>query len=359
MARHDGAAFHVSFDRAFEGTREGRLHIGTCRRLRLELAALAREAVLQASDGMARCASGDDGVGVLRVDDLPLPCVAHRAFLDGEEARPALHALGAERQGGEQSSSVGDAACRDNGNGHGACDRGDERHGGELADVAAGLRPLCDDGVGPQALHALGQRGGGDHGDHLDARLLPSVDVGGGASRAGGDDVDAERDQLLGDFGRARVHQHDVDADGLVGELARDAHLIGDPGGVRASAGDEAEAPGFADRCGEARVGDVSHAPLDDGRLDAEKLGDAGSHGALLQRVDVGDEVGDGDDALGLSELDLAALFDVAGELDHVERIDAERVERRVGGHGRAVDVEVRGEHVADDVDGLHGMILS
>lgn len=100
--------------------------------------------------------------------------------------------------------------------------------------------------------------------------------------------LDADLDGLGGGdrfaVSRPELHELAVDlgANGLLGGgrsllphdlgagLARHAHDDG-----RRGSADEGESA--------LRVGDVSHAPLDDGRLDAEKLGDAGSHGALLQ----------------------------------------------------------------------------
>ena len=46
-----------------------------------------------------------------------------------------------------------------------------------------------------------------------------------------------------------------------------------------------------------------------------------------LQRVDVSDEIAHGDKPLGLAEVDLAGLLQVADELDHVQRVDTEGLE--------------------------------
>ena len=64
-------------------------------------------------------------------------------------------------------------------------------------------------------------------------------------------------------------------------------------------------------------------------------------------------------DALGLAELDLALLLEVADQLDHVEGVDAERLERGLLGDGLGVEVEVLDEHFFDGVDGSHDGFLS
>ena len=48
----------------------------------------------------------------------------------------------------------------------------------------------------------------------------------------------------------------------------------------------------------------------------------------MLQRVDVLHQGTYGFQALGLAELDVEALFDVADKLRHVQRVDAQLVER-------------------------------
>ena len=74
----------------------------------------------------------------------------------------------------------------------------------------------------------------------------------------------------------------------------------------------------------------------------------------LLEGVDVGDQLADGLDALGLAELDLALLLEVADELHHVEGVDAQRLHRGVLGDLIGVDVEILGQHFLDGVDRSH-----
>ena len=46
-----------------------------------------------------------------------------------------------------------------------------------------------------------------------------------------------------------------------------------------------------------------------------------------LEAVDVGDELVDGGKALGLAEIDVAAVLELAYQLDHVEGVDVEGFE--------------------------------
>ena len=80
---------------------------------------------------------------------------------------------------------------------------------------------------------------------------------------------------------------------------------------------------------------------------------------ALFQAIDVVDQFADRVEALGFAELDVEAVFDLAHELNHVERIDAERLERGVGGNGGGVDVEVLVQDLLDGLESGHFFGLS
>lgn len=119
---------------------------------------------------MPGAAPGDDGVGVLGFQHLLLPRLVHAAFLHGEEARAALHALGAQREGRAsipRPSTMPPAAMT--GIETAAATDGHERHSGQLADMSASFRALGHHGVGAEALHAGGQGRGGHHGHYLHA----------------------------------------------------------------------------------------------------------------------------------------------------------------------------------------------
>ena len=64
-------------------------------------------------------------------------------------------------------------------------------------------------------------------------------------------------------------------------------------------------------------------------------------------------------DSLGLAELDVALLLEVADELDHVQRVDAERLQRGVFGDLLGLEIEVLDEDLLNGVDGSHGAFLS
>ena len=77
---------------------------------------------------------------------------------------------------------------------------------------------------------------------------------------------------------------------------------------------------------------------------------------ALFQAIDVGGQLANRVEALGFAELDVKAILDLTHELNHVERIDTERLERGVGGNGSGVDVEVL---VQDFLDGFVRVVIS
>ena len=55
-----------------------------------------------------------------------------------------------------------------------------------------------------------------------------------------------------------------------------------------------------------------------------------------------------------LTEVDLALLFQFANELDHIERIDAERLERCLFGDKPLFNIEVFNEKFFDDCKRIH-----
>ena len=135
--------------------------------------------------------------------------------------------------------------------------------------MTAGLGALGDHGIDAKALHTPGLRRGGNDGDDLDAGLAPHGQVLDRAAGARGDDLDAELDDELGDLGSERVHEHDVAAKGLVGLRFGLLDLLGNPIELSATAGDDAQAAGLADRRGKRGIRNAGHAALDDGSLDA------------------------------------------------------------------------------------------
>ena len=73
-----------------------------------------------------------------------------------------------------------------------------------------------------------------------------------------------------------------------------------------------------------------------------------------LQGVDVLDQLADGLQTLGLAEVNVALLLQVADQLDHVQGVDAQGVERGVVVDGLRVDVQVLFQDFLNGVDGSH-----
>ena len=138
--------------------------------------------------------------------------------------------------------------------------------------MAAALGALGNDAVHPGLGHHLGQRDRGDHGEDLGPRLLPHGDIGTGAARAGGND----RHLLLGgdpgQFVGLGMHEHDVHAEGLIGQGTAQMDVL--PEGLRAHAAraDKAQGTRVRNGSGKSAGGDVGHAALDKGELGPQDL---------------------------------------------------------------------------------------
>ena len=189
------------------------------------------------------------------------------ALLAHEEAGAYLHAASPQRQRGGKLPPVGDAARRNDGHVHSVHHLRHQRHGSHFAHVAAALGALGNDGVDAQRLQVLGQHGCGHHGDYLDARGFPHGHIFAGVARAGGDDLDAFLHHDLGKFIGLWVHQHDVHAEGLVGQLLAAADILAQGVGVHAARADDAQCSCIGTGGGKLAGGDVGHAALNDGVL--------------------------------------------------------------------------------------------
>ena len=222
---------------------------------------------------MAAGTAGDDGVAILRGKNLVLVGLGDAAFFGSQETGAHLHAFGTQGEGGQKTSSVGDSTRCDDGDGYRLAHGGNQRHGGELADMAAGFASFRNHCVGADALHALGKCRGGDHGHHLAAGFLPDGNVVGRAARAGGDDIHLQLRQHGGDLRDVGAHHHHIAADGLIRQAPRQLHLLFHPFGLRRAACDDSQASRIADRCGEPAFGNPGHAALQNGLLYSQKTG--------------------------------------------------------------------------------------
>lgn len=74
----------------------------------------------------------------------------------------------------------------------------------------------------------------------------------------------------------------------------------------------------------------------------------------LQQALDVLDDVANSSEALGLAKVDALCVFELADELDHIQRIDVERFQRGFLGDGARIDGEVVFENLLDGIDDCH-----
>ena len=227
---------------------------------------------------MPASAARDDGVGILRGQHTFFVRVCHRALVNRQESRADLHAFRAQRKCCCHAAAIGNAAGRNHGDGHRVAHGRHQRHGGKLAYVPAAFGAFRNHGVGAKALHAARQGGGGNHGDYLDASFFPHVHVVCRATRTGGNHVDFQVDKQLCQFSCVRIHEHNVSAKRLVGDLARRAHLLLHPFKGCATTGNDAQAARCAHRARQAGVGDARHGTLDNGHVNAQQFRDTCIH---------------------------------------------------------------------------------
>ena len=228
--------------------------------------------VFQKTHGRAPNAPGHGGGAVPGLEQGLLVVGVDRALRADQQAGAQLSAAGAQGEGGQQLAGVRNAAGGHHGDGHRVAHLGHQGHGGGLAYVAAGLGALGNDAVRPGPLHQLGQRHRRHHGEDLGPGLLPQGKVGGWVARPGGDEAYV---LLRGDLGHGPglgVHEHDVHAEGLVGQAAAEADLRPKGVGVHAAPADQAHTAGVGDGGGEGGGGDVGHAALDQGKFRPQKF---------------------------------------------------------------------------------------
>ena len=190
------------------------------------------------------------------------------AFRTCQQAGAYLNAAGSQRKGRGKLSPIRDTTGSDDRHIHRIHHLGNQGHGGHFAHVAAGLRTFRDDGVRTGAHQAAGQNCSRHHRDHFDARRFPLLDVLSGIACACGDHRDLFFDDDLSQFIHAGVHQHKIDAKGLIRERFVHADLLSQLlSGLHTARGDDAQRTGIGTGSGEFAGGNVGHAALYDWKL--------------------------------------------------------------------------------------------
>ena len=225
---------------------------------------LARELVREDAHGMPRRAPRDDRRAIARLQDELLVVFVRDTLLRQDEARAHLHAPCAEGERRRHAARITDAARRDDRNIDGVDDLRHERHRRDLADVTARLRSLSNERVNPRPDEAFGKRDGSDDGDDLAADLLERRDVLAGVARSRRHDGHAFIDDDLHDLLDEGRHEHDVDAERLLGPALALLNFRAQDVGRHVSGADDAKPPGVRDGRSKLRRADPSHASLED-----------------------------------------------------------------------------------------------
>ena len=128
--------------------------------------------------------------------------------------------------------------------------------------MATALGTLRDHGIRAAFDQMLGQHRSRHHRNHRDAGLFPALHVLAGVARAGGDKADAFLHHDLGKRIRLGMHQHDVDAERLVGELFGAADILPQRIGIHTARTDQTQRAGVGAGGGKFAGGNVGHAAL-------------------------------------------------------------------------------------------------
>ena len=131
--------------------------------------------------------------------------------------------------------------------------------------MAAALGAFGDDGVDAQRLQMLCQHRSGHHRDHLDAGSFPHGHVFARVACTGGHNGHAFVHHDLRKNICLRMHEHDVHAERLVGQLLAAADVLAQGVGIHAARTDDAQRSRIGAGSGKLAGGDVGHAALNDG----------------------------------------------------------------------------------------------
>ena len=232
----------------------------------------ARKGVADRAHGMAETLARYDGVDILRLEYLIFICLRNSAFLGNQKSCSDLNADRAQHERRRDLSAVADAARSDYGNGNRVNDLGHQRHRGQLADVTAALAALCDQRERAHLFHLSRECYARHNGNHADARFRPLRHVLAGIARAGGDDLDALLNHDVGYLVGKRTHEHDVDAEGLVGQLLALADFRAELLAVGVHRSNQSQSARVGNARGKRGVGYPSHTALKDGIFQTESL---------------------------------------------------------------------------------------
>ena len=111
----------------------------------------------------------------------------------------------------------------------------------------------------------LCQHGGGDNRDHLDAGSFPHGHVFARVACTGGHNGHALVYHDLRKNICLRMHEHDVHAERLVGQLLAAADVLAQGVGIHAARTDDAQCSRIGAGSGKLAGGNVGHAALNDG----------------------------------------------------------------------------------------------
>ena len=187
------------------------------------------------------------------------------ALLAHQQAGAYLHATGTQSQSCCQLAAIGDAASCNDGYIYGIHHLRHQRHGSHFAHMAAALGALSNDSIDAQRLQMLCQHGGGDNRDHLDACRFPRGDIFARVACTGGHNGHALFHHDLGKLICLRMHEHDVHAKRLVGQLFAAADVLAQGVGIHAARTDDAQRTRVGAGGGKLAGGNVGHAALNDG----------------------------------------------------------------------------------------------
>ena len=144
--------------------------------------------------------------------------------------------------------------------------------------MTAGFTAFCDDSISPAALHPFRQGRGSHHRNHFYSGIFPELHV---FFRISGSCCHHRYFFLGNDLCHLcgiRAHEHNVDTEGLSGQLPDLVDLLPHPGSRSVGSPDDAKAPGLGDSRRQMVFCHPGHSALDDGVFGSKKRCDLCFH---------------------------------------------------------------------------------
>jgi len=212
--------------------------------------------------------SRDHGIDILCLDDLILIIFMDNRFLRCYEPGSHLDSLSSQHEGRCHSSAIGDTSGRDHRDRHRIHHLRHQCHGCGGTDMSAALHAFRHYGVCSCPLHHLRHSYTCHHRDDLHSGIFPQLHEFSGVSRTCRYRLYSFFHNDLRYFFCVGIEQHDIHAEGLVGQLFAFTDFLPDDLRRSGSGTDDTKASGIRYRCRQLMFRHPCHASLENGIFD-------------------------------------------------------------------------------------------